>query len=253
MTSKENGFTFGSKIGNNVAELNHSLDSLLEIVYRLRNEIQPVMEDEAPNLEPACIFAELAIDSLSGMLTRYGITPNPIYAREPALDMDSRELVKDSLLPLTEYVNEIPSQLRTNIQPELGGAGWKMEKSCILSEALQTEFRRLLGVDETDRHHLSARCSEVDRETFAYGVAVNRVSGAAYAFNRDYFVLPNTPYPAVVLDYKENGKDRSFGLARGEGRYKPEIEDETQWDTYWIHPGKYPIFKNANYDRSKYK
>jgi hypothetical protein len=241
--------TFNTKVGTIAAKSQPLLGSLQDVLEELRDDVQPLMEDMAPNLEPTCIHLEEAIRSLSGMLKE----PNPVNSTEPVLDIDSREVVKDKLLPLYDSVDDLVFQLRFNIQPELNGFHWKTEKCCVLAEALQREFVRLLGIPEPARLPISAKIIDAEWETFPYGVAVNRVSGAAFAFNRDYFVLPGSPDPAVVKDYKDNSTDYSLGSAKGRGRYKPEIRDESQWDTYWIHPGKYPRFKNTFYDRSIYE
>jgi hypothetical protein len=92
-----------------------------------------------------------------------------------------------------------------------------------------------------------------NRETWIYGVVVNRITGMTYAFNRDYLVLPNKPEKSLVDEYRRRAEDFSLGRAFGEGRFKPSINSEAHWDTYWFPSDKVPRFCNLEYDRDWYR
>lgn len=93
----------------------------------------------------------------------------------------------------------------------------------------------------------------VNRETWIYGVVVNRVTGTAYAFNRDYLVLPKKPDASLVDEYRRRPSHFSLGCAIGDGRFRPEIDSEALWDTYWFPARKEPQYCNTDYNKAWYR
>lgn len=94
---------------------------------------------------------------------------------------------------------------------------------------------------------------EVDKMSWTYGVVVNRETGEAYTFNRDYLALEARPDNLTVERFIRESDYSKVGRAFGMGRFRPEIGDESPWTTYWFPEDKMPLFFNSTYDQAYFR